>query len=592
MINAFKSELKHKQFRAFLIILIVIAGIFWVTRTHVLSYDEYRDLYLAKALMNGEYSYYGDAYYKHPPLYMIILSVSSRIFGFGEDAGYIISILFGLSTAVLTYLLVSKFINKKLAIPSSLILIFNPWFSKYSRDLRFEIATMFFMFLTLYFFYSYAQSKKKRSLALTGVSLGLGLLTKTFVFLIIPALAIFLLALVYKKSLTFTGATKSFVSILIIAAIVYSPWMAYTQINGGPSQFFAQSEEFSGNVRWNPDYVSPPAYFYILELPNLLTIPILLLAIAGLLLVNRKSRIFYLIGAWIIFHIAFVSIMGYKETRFIMYLVPVFSIAAAAGANKLLEKFNLRKLLPMYILVIVLIIPGILAAENPIWQEYPTPKNWDLWQYLQQNVDRNEYVLANDYGMVELYSNPSDVVVGDWQFDAGRYLSFDSKYALLEPKVTYVNDPDKKEIFSKVQEFYYNGPDRKINLTLYKVDTQKLSALIYGNAAIGVKGKLSGIPAGNPINKGKIILATGDGQAVNVFYTKPNGEFVLYLPLAGQYLINAKAFGYQEGTFLMQTDGSQLVICTSQTNCFQKNSLDLSLQFKSFISHGYADARF
>ncbi len=592
MINAIKNELKQKQFRAFIIILIAVTALFWATRTHVLSYDEYRDLYLSKALLNGEYSYYGDAYYKHPPLYMILLSVSSRVFGYGEDAGYVLSIVFGILTAVLTYLFVSKFVDKKLAIPSCFILILNPWFSKFARDLRFEIATMFFLFLTVYFFYSYIENKRKRSLALTGVSLGLGLLTKTFVFLIIPSLAIFLLWLVYKKKMPFPEAAKSFISIIIVAGLIYSPWLIYTQINGGPSQFIAQSEEFTGQVRWNPDYVSPPIYFYLAELQNLLTIPILILSVIGLLLVNKKGHMFYLISAWIIFHIAFVSIMGYKETRFIMYLVPIFSIAAAVGAKKILGKLNLNKTVLLYLLVIILMIPGIALAENPVWKEYPTPKDWDLWGHLKQNIDRNEYVLADDYGMVELYSNPSDVVIGDWQADAGRYLTYDSKYVLLEPKVAYVNDVDKQAIFSKVKDFYYGGPDRKINLTLYKVDTQKLASMLYGNSSIQIKGKLTNTMNANPINKGKILVATTVGQIINIFYTKPNGEFALYLPAAGQYLVNPKAFGYEEKTLILQTDGSQALICANPNNCFQKSSVDISLEFKGFFNHGYKDARF
>ncbi len=574
------------------VFLLVVGGIYWNSRAHVLTFDEYRDMYLAKVLMQGQYSYFGDAFYKHPPLYMMAVAASSFVFGYGEDAGLIVSILFALGSLFVTYIFVSQAVNKKVALASIAILAFNPSFAKFARDLRFEIATGFFFILSVYLFWKYFETRKRSFLLFTSVSIGLGLLTKSFIFFLYPAFIVFGLLMVKKGKYSFKSGLIDIATVVVVSLLIYSPWLIYTNINHGPSQIAAQWEEFTGHLSWAPDYVSPPYYYYFLQLHVLMTIPIFLFVVLGIYSAYKKSNTsLILLASWILIYLFLVSSIGWKENRFLLNLVSGLSVFAAIGMFWLAEKIPIKfKYLPFVILAFS-IVPGIIYSDNSLYGDDKSIKEWRLWSAIESNVPSNEYVLANNYAMVDLYSRPSDYLLNNLQFDVQRILSFDSNYILLDPSITYPSSLPK--VFEPVQEFRFKAISGESNLTLYKVNLKELSYELLGNNSIIVHGKITDIDSGKGVFRSKIYFADPNTQQIILaFYTKQDGTFTAYLPSTGVYLLQVNSFGYQSKTFLTQIDSDKILLCTSQQNCIAKTDLSIGLPFQSFITHDYPSSRF
>ncbi len=574
------------------IFLVLLAAVYWNSRQHLLTYDDYRDMHLGKNLLGGQYSFFGDAYFKHPPLYMMILATSFAIFGFGEDAGYVVSILFALATLVVTFLFAKRVTNTKIAFAAIAILAVNPWFVQFARDLRFEMATTFFFLLSLYTYWRFLEASNKKYLIASGVSIGLGLLTKSFIFLLFPAYLLFVILLAYKKKYNFIKGFLQLMVMTVVAFLVYSPWIIYTSLNHGPSQLTAQIEEFTGKLSWAPDYVPPPLYFYIFQLPDIITYPVLMLSLIGIVyFFKHKSRSLLLILSWIFVYFIFVSIMGWKEGRFLVYLIPGFAILAASGLNWILQKIkvNLQKI--FWPIVGLAVLPGIIFSFSPLWPYAKSPIDWELWDYVDKVVDKNDYLLTNNYGMVEIYSRSSDFLIKNWEIDSFRFLTFDTEYALIEPEVDYPkNFP---EIFTAVKQFNLETYENNISLILYKIDLEKLSKMIYGENSIAITGNIYDVNTGQGIHRSKLITADPtSGQSIGLFYSKLDGTIVAYLPRYGTYLMQASAFGYESETILVDVKSDVITICKSQTECLQKPNLGIGLVYKSFLVHEYPNIRF
>ena len=88
----------------------------------------------------------------HPPLYYIILKYWSNIFGTSEIALRIPSIIFGIITVYIIYLIGKKLFDKKVGLLSSLLLATSGLHIYYSQEARmYSLATML-VSASIYFF--------------------------------------------------------------------------------------------------------------------------------------------------------------------------------------------------------------------------------------------------------------------------------------------------------------------------------------------------------------------------------------------------------------------------------------------------------
>jgi len=121
-----------------------------------------------------------------------------------------------------------------------------------------------------------------------------------------------------------------------VDSYLWNQWPVWPELYGvyfnvyhGKSSEWGVSYCFLVHVRFSPDVQTSPAYTYFLShLPKLL-LGSLPLALLGAVL---DDRIRALIIPPVMF-IGLISGLGHKEWRFIIYVVPLFDIAAARGAR-------------------------------------------------------------------------------------------------------------------------------------------------------------------------------------------------------------------------------------------------------------------
>lgn len=88
--------------------------------------------------------------YWQPPLYLLLLSFSFKLFGLGVWQGRVVSVILGLISVIFTYALGKELYDNKVGMISSLLLTFNLLFFYVARDIRMDIAVVCFTLIATY----------------------------------------------------------------------------------------------------------------------------------------------------------------------------------------------------------------------------------------------------------------------------------------------------------------------------------------------------------------------------------------------------------------------------------------------------------
>lgn len=152
----------------------------------------------------------------HPPGWFVILWGWGHIFGFSEISVRLPSVILGVATVVLTYLLGKALFNKKVGLLSAFLLAIAPLHVYYSQEARMYVFAAFAVTLSFYFLHILVLNKKRGWLGYI-ISLILVLYSDYLAYLIIPAQITYL---VWIKKFNI----KMLLSFLI-AGITLIPWL-------------------------------------------------------------------------------------------------------------------------------------------------------------------------------------------------------------------------------------------------------------------------------------------------------------------------------------------------------------------------------
>lgn len=188
--------------------LININQSLWLDEAINISYAQKFDLpgYLTSYLL-GDF---------HPPLYFAVLWIWTHIFGFSEIASRMPSLIFGLGTIFVTYLIGRQY-SKNVGLISALLLSFAPLHIYYSQEARPYALAAFSVTVCSYFFLKFLKSNSKISLVLA-ISLSLVLYSDYVAYFIFPAHFIYLFATQKKK-------VKNYLYSLAIGVALFLPWL-------------------------------------------------------------------------------------------------------------------------------------------------------------------------------------------------------------------------------------------------------------------------------------------------------------------------------------------------------------------------------
>lgn len=168
----------------------------------------------------------------HPPLYHVILKAWILLFGPSEIAVRLPSVILGVATVFVVYLIAKKLYEVKTALIASTLLATAPLHIYYSQEARMYMLAAFFAALSVYFFVSIIKKDTITNWFGFIIATTLMLYTDYLPYLLIPSYALYLVVNFKKipKSIL-----RTFLPALILVFALLSPWLSLLpkQLAGG-----------------------------------------------------------------------------------------------------------------------------------------------------------------------------------------------------------------------------------------------------------------------------------------------------------------------------------------------------------------------
>lgn len=242
------------------------------------------------------------------------------------------------------YYLLKKLLNVRVALFSSIFLIFQPFFIATSRIFHADSTLTVFMNLSMLFLLKYlVLEQNTKKLVFSGIFGGLAILTKLSGVFLVPYTALILLVYVFYNKRSLFGYPKMLLTWTLVALFTFfsvfpAMWVKPdTTIN----KLYTEVFELRGTGR---DGISPfNEYFEII--PEYTTPLLLLAASLGLIVVllkgnkvDKKERL--VIQSFVLFTIFYLlqmSLMAQKMPRYIVPLFPALAVLGDYGFNYLLS---------------------------------------------------------------------------------------------------------------------------------------------------------------------------------------------------------------------------------------------------------------
>lgn len=311
------------------------------------------------------------------PLWFYMTDIAYKILNVTLFSARFMSFFFGFLTIILVYLIARMIFDKKVAIVSAFLLAFCPYFMEYARVYMDESLT-FFALLAAYLFIKKMKEKGEISL-MSAVCLGMAALIKIIAFDFVVTFTLFIIAFIivkYKRNrewFTKKNIASIFLFFLIILVmfspvLVYNyllykdkgvvdlPFSMYLQIN---PQFYqgpglAHGEGF--NLSKIPWYFNGAFNSFISMAPIEFALFLLSLLFVFKYRPSEKKWVKFILCLFIIHFLILITAIG-LSTHFVPFAA-LFSMFGAVTlvsiSNKIEQKFNLKHILAILLIIIVL----------------------------------------------------------------------------------------------------------------------------------------------------------------------------------------------------------------------------------------------
>jgi len=269
----------------------------------------------------------------HPLLFQFLLSLIYKI-QFGDLAGRLLAVAFGLGTVLLTYQIGKQLHNRLAGSLAALFLALMPYHVIVSRQVLLDGPMVFFATLTLFMLVLFAKTQKPTWLYAAGASMGLTFLGKETGIVMLGSIFVFLALAsdlhVRIRDLFLTA---------IIMAVVLAPFQITLWLAGGSStgQNYLVWQLFRRpNHEWT---------FYLTTIPPALGIGVLVAAGLGLFLFWRDhSWREKLLLSWVVVPFTFFQIWPVKGYQYLLPIAPAIALLAGVALSKLI--FPTRPIMP------------------------------------------------------------------------------------------------------------------------------------------------------------------------------------------------------------------------------------------------------
>ncbi len=211
---------------ALMALVFLLSGLFFATQS--LRLDEAQSLWQTSRTPLGIIHIVAEDV--HVPLYHILLHFWQQFFGSNVVIARFLSLMFFMFSIPAMYYLCSLIYSRRIALFTTLLTAISPFLNWYGNEIRMYSLLTFITIVNQYFFLRIYKEVGKYNLFFYGLTAVLGIFTHYFFGFILLAQAIFF----FLYADNFPRKTlRRFVSVAIVLAITFIPWIFYVQSLGG-----------------------------------------------------------------------------------------------------------------------------------------------------------------------------------------------------------------------------------------------------------------------------------------------------------------------------------------------------------------------
>ena len=403
----------------------------------------------------------------HPPLYYLTLKFWSGIFGDSEIGLRSLSLIFGLASVYLTFL-VGNLFSKKAGLLAALFMAVNGLHIYYSQEARMYSMSVFLVLLLIYLFIRMIQSERKKYWFLFSLALVLNAFTDYLPNLVI--LVFWIYALLSKKD---TNWWKKFIlsHIPIVAFLLI--WFPYfsKQVQLG------LTVKDEGSLWWNVlgrtnvknillvpvKFVFGRISFYDKSLYFILSAAVL--SLYSLIIVKGSKKLFsdrkFLpIILWLTLPLIAGALIGLKVSVFsyfrLIFVLPALMIILALGIINLPKRW--QKLSFVFVFSVSL-VSSIYYLFTPRFQR----EDWrGLVNYVERASENYDYrvVFASDgqWEGYKYYADSKNTIIRSDEIDAGLEILWYIRYVqdVFDP-ADFVKAKIEKNGYEIQNSYDFNG---------------------------------------------------------------------------------------------------------------------------------------
>lgn len=504
--NAFKKLLLKYKISKTLIAIIILTLISFIIRLYnqpQIPYGFHRDeagiAYSAYSILKTGKDEWGTTLPLHfkalgdypPGIYNYLVSGSIFIFGLTEFAERFPAILIGALMIPISYIFIKKyFLDKKLALITSSLLVFTPWDIVQSRAGSEALTGLFFSLIGFILYKYWVNSKKKYHLFLTGIFYFLAIFSYNAIKLGLPLMQIILNYLLWKELDKRQKKISIFFNISLFVLVFFIVFSSSgTSMSFNNTSIFTNSSNTSFEVEFIREGIANVPIFitrifsnkYVELVKSFIRNYFEYFSFSFLFddLGFHKRYLVPKVGPLLLFNIPFI-ILGliffrdkFKNKRMYIFLILWILIAPLPAAITATDAPNLKRALFLFFPLTILTTQGIIYTIeylNQYWHKIlftifiSVALLWNFGFFLKQYAIHTAYetVHHRSYGYKEVYEftqnnkgDYSNVIFYEGIDTPHTYYLFYTKF----PPTTYQQIPEneKRNLFSvNKKEVYLN----------------------------------------------------------------------------------------------------------------------------------------
>jgi len=368
------------------------------------------------------------------PVFNYIIFIVARVFGYQHWYGRLINLLVSSIGIYFFYCLTEKYMGKKVAFASGIILLSSIWFS-FSRKIMPDTFSVSLMFVGLYFCYHFINKGSRIHLYLFILFASLGSLAK------LPTISFLGLIIIplFRKEQS-VHIKEGLILGVFLVSLVTSAWYLYwipKLVETYNNQLFYPKSVTVGFMELIRQWPHTLEKFYFSSFHSFIAFACFLAGIYFMIRDKNKLPAFAFLLFFLVFSIFILKFGDFfsSHSYYIIPFTPMMAIMAGYAVSRIPSRFY-------FILLFFIAIEGILNQQHDFFIRESQAYKLNLEQIADSVSNRSDLIMINDNGSPQMlyfthrkgWSVHDEILTDDKKIlsfieKGARYLIIDKKFA-------------------------------------------------------------------------------------------------------------------------------------------------------------------